>query len=75
MVSRLAKEAVRIGKMAGQQEQVLDALRYLSARPEEFAGRSEIQAALSSAQPYFARVEGHPEHGGLAGAGNYALMK
>ena len=55
VVSRLAKKAVRISKMAGQQEKVLDALRYLSAYPEEFAGRSEIKAALSSVQPQFAK--------------------
>jgi hypothetical protein len=75
VVSRLAKEALRIGELAGEQDQVLEALRYLSARPEEFAGRTEIQAALSSAQPYLARVEGHPERGSLAGGGNDPLMK
>ena len=51
------REAVKIGKLAGQQEQVLRAA-VPAARPEEFAGRAEIEAALATVQPYFAQVEG-----------------
>ena len=75
VVSRLAEEAVKIGKLAGQQELVLRGLRYLSARPEEFAGRSEIQAALSSVQPYFAKLEGRAEHDSVSRAATPELMK
>jgi hypothetical protein len=58
IVSHFASEAVRISKLAGQQKQVLDALRYLAAVPAEFAGRAEIEAALDTVQPSFAQVAG-----------------
>jgi hypothetical protein len=58
VVSHLAHKAVRISKLAGQQKQVLDALRYLAAVPAEFGGRAEIEAALDTVQPSFAQVAG-----------------
>ena len=75
VVSRLAPKAVGISKLAGQQQQVLDALRYLTALPADFAGRAQIESALGSVQPCFANVEGHPENGGACGSGQYELMK
>lgn len=73
VVSRLAKDAVRIGKLSGQLSRVLNALRYLCASPQEFDGKREIQAALSSVQPYFAKIEAQPEPDGLAAAGKFEL--
>ena len=73
MVSRLAKDAVKISKLAGQPERVLNAFRYLCAGPEEFAGKREIQAALSAGQPYLAKIEAQPEQGVLAAAGKFEL--
>jgi len=49
LVSRLAKDAVKIGELAGQQKKVLEALWCLSAFPAPFAGRTEVVAALRSA--------------------------
>lgn len=57
VVARFAHDAVRISELAGQQKQVLDALAYLSDFPAEFAGRGEIEAALSSAEPCFSQAE------------------
>jgi hypothetical protein len=45
----LGQDAVKIGKLCGQLQEVLEALRYVSACPAEFAGRAEVQAALTSA--------------------------
>jgi hypothetical protein len=45
----LAGDAIKISQAAGQQRQVIEALRYALAFPAEFAGRAEIQAALTSA--------------------------
>jgi hypothetical protein len=59
VISRFATAAVRISKLAGQQRQVLDALRHLTALPTEMAGRSEIEAALDSVQPRLARLDAH----------------
>jgi len=49
VVSELANDAVKIGKLAGQEQRVLEALKYVSASPAEFTGKAEIQAALDSA--------------------------
>jgi hypothetical protein len=49
ILCNLAHDAVKIGKLCGQQQQVLEALRYVSACPAEFAGRAEVQAAFTSA--------------------------
>jgi len=65
VVARFATEAVRISKLAGQQQQVLDALRRLTALPTEMAGRSEIEAALDSAQPRLARLDADSGSGGM----------
>jgi len=53
LVSRLAKDAVKISELSGQgqQKRVLEALWYLSAFPAAFAGRAEVEAALRSAHP------------------------
>jgi hypothetical protein len=48
-VSNLANDAVKIGRLAGQELRVLEALRYVSASPAEFSGRAEVEAALDSA--------------------------
>jgi tetratricopeptide (TPR) repeat protein len=45
----LAGDAVKISRAAGQQQQVIEALRYALAFPADFAGRAEVQAALTSA--------------------------
>jgi len=57
MVSRFAPDAVKISKLAGQQKRVLEALKYLSALPAEFAGRAAIEAALSSVRPYLSQAQ------------------
>jgi hypothetical protein len=50
-VARFANDAVKISKLAGQEKRVLEALKYLSAFPAEFAGRAEILVALDTAHP------------------------
>ncbi len=62
VVSRLAKQALEIGKLDGQEQRVLEALIYLSVSPAEFAGRPAIQAALDAACPSLSQVRafGHP---------------
>ncbi len=74
VVCRLAHEAVRVSKLAGQQEQVLEGLRYAAASPAEFTGRGEIQAALRSVQPFFAQAEA-PRNGGVHLFGSFEVMK
>jgi len=49
VVSNLANDAAKISQVSGQQQQVLEALRYVIASPAEFEGRAEVQAALTSA--------------------------
>jgi hypothetical protein len=56
VVSRLADEALKISRLAGQQHRVLEALTYLSAFPAKFAGKPTIQAALDAANPYFSQM-------------------
>jgi len=75
IVPRFAREAVRISKLAGQQNQVLDALRWLTTRPAETAGRGEVGAALDSVQPCFAQVEACSENDGVRSSGNCELIK
>jgi hypothetical protein len=48
VVSRLAKQALEISKLAGQEQRVLEALIYLSVSPAQYAGKPAIQAALDS---------------------------
>jgi hypothetical protein len=74
VVCRFAHEAVRISKLAGQQKQVLEGLRYAVASPAEFAGRGEIQAALHSVQSSFAQAE-VPRNGGVHLFGSFEVMK
>jgi len=69
VVSRFANEAVRISKLAGKQKQVLEALAYLSAFPAEFAGRVEIEAALSSVCPCLSQVQISRDAAGVGGLG------
>lgn len=57
VVSRFARDAVKNGELAGQRERVVEALSYLSAFPVEFAGRAEIEAALTSANPRYSQAQ------------------
>jgi hypothetical protein len=56
VVSRLADEALKISRRAGQEHRVLEALTYLSAFPAKFAGKPAIQAALEAAYPCFSQL-------------------
>jgi hypothetical protein len=49
IVCDLANEAIKISRMVGQQQRVLEALSHVIASPIEFAGRTEVQTALTSA--------------------------
>jgi hypothetical protein len=66
VVSHLAGEAVRIGRLAGCEDQVVAALTYLSGIPWDFQGKDKIQAALvaSRAPGPLAGVETKPVAGG-----------
>jgi hypothetical protein len=64
IVSSFAGHAIRISRLAGQQEQVVDALRHLAALPAEFANRGAIEAALDSVRPSLAQGEVYSETGG-----------
>lgn len=48
-VCDLAVEAVKIGQASGQQQRVIEALRYADNSRTTFAGRAEIEAAVNSA--------------------------
>jgi hypothetical protein len=66
VISYLAGEAVRIGKLAGREDQVVAALTHVSGIPWDFQGKDKIDAALagSRAPGRLAGVEIRPEAGG-----------
>ena len=61
VVSQLARQAITISKQAGQQKQVLDALRSLATLPGKFEGKDQIGAALTAESGCFAQLESKPE--------------
>ena len=56
-VARLASDAVKNSKLAGQQDEVLQALGYLSAFEPAFAEKAEIEAALYAADHSFTQMQ------------------
>lgn len=56
VVSRLAKQALEIGKLAGQEQRVLEALTYLNVSPAPYPGKPAIQAVLDAACPSLSQV-------------------
>jgi hypothetical protein len=75
VVSDLAAKAVELSAQRGQEKQVIEALDCVARFPVEFAGRAEVQAALSSVQHLLARVEGSSETGGAPPSSHFALVK
>jgi hypothetical protein len=75
VVSDLAGKAVELSSQSGQAKQVLEALRYLAGLPVDFAGRAEVEAALSSALPRPAQVQRGSETGGAPSSSHLALVK
>jgi len=57
IVSSLARDAVTISQIAGQQKLVLETLKYLSTFPAEFAGRTAIESALNSTPPSLSQAQ------------------
>jgi len=56
-VARLAIDALENSKLAGQQEEVLQALSYISALEPAFAEMAEIEAELNAANQCFTHME------------------
>jgi hypothetical protein len=50
VVSHLAGQAVRIGKLAGREDEVVTALTHVSGIPWDFEGKDKIEAALAESQ-------------------------
>jgi hypothetical protein len=55
--ARLATDALKYSQLAGQQEEVLQALSYIRAFDSAFAETAEIQAALNVASECFTHME------------------
>jgi hypothetical protein len=56
-VARMANDAVKISKLAGQQDRVIGALRHLLDFEPASADRPEIAAALNAAVPCFSQLQ------------------
>jgi hypothetical protein len=50
VVARLANEAVLVAKLCGREREVITGLTHVEEIPGDFAGKSQVQAALNSAR-------------------------
>lgn len=57
LLAQLASDAVRNSNLAGQQERVLGALRYINAFGTELNGKKQIEVALRRASPCFSQIQ------------------